>query len=179
MPRELKKRGEGLRLARLLMVLSSLAPLFLLMGIRGNSLLLSGLAIRYIWKNVNEYRVQLKYRSDHGIRRREGDRRRYGVRRGAGGRRCEIGAAVDGSSDAGKFGISWRRSWCVRARRNMAVPSIWLSVPVGLRTPQFAIFTMQRTYPLTMPVYPIPATEDFAGAFPAGTDHPGDHDREE
>ena len=34
----LKQRGEGLRLARLLMVLSSLGPLFVLMAIRGNSL---------------------------------------------------------------------------------------------------------------------------------------------
>ena len=38
MPRVRKERGEGLRLARLLMVLSSLAPLFVLMAIRGNSL---------------------------------------------------------------------------------------------------------------------------------------------
>ncbi len=34
-----QERGEGLRLARLLIVLSSLAPLFVLMAIRGNSLL--------------------------------------------------------------------------------------------------------------------------------------------
>ena len=33
-----KVSGEGLRIARLLMVLSSLAPLFVLMAIRGNSL---------------------------------------------------------------------------------------------------------------------------------------------
>ena len=38
MPRDRKEQGEGLRLARLLMVLSSLAPLFLLMSIQGNKL---------------------------------------------------------------------------------------------------------------------------------------------
>ena len=38
MSRIRKVSGEGLRLARLLMVLSSLAPLFVLMAIRGNSL---------------------------------------------------------------------------------------------------------------------------------------------
>ena len=38
MPRVRKERGERLRLARLLMVLSSLAPLFVLMAIRGNCL---------------------------------------------------------------------------------------------------------------------------------------------
>ena len=34
-----KKHREGLRIARLLMVLSSFAPLFVLMGIRGNSVI--------------------------------------------------------------------------------------------------------------------------------------------
>ncbi len=38
MPKLQKKNSEGLRFARLLMVLSSFAPLFLLMAIRGNSL---------------------------------------------------------------------------------------------------------------------------------------------
>ena len=38
MPRVWKEHGERLRFARLLMVLSSLAPLFVLMAIRGNSL---------------------------------------------------------------------------------------------------------------------------------------------
>lgn len=38
MPRVGKVHGEGLGFARLLMVLSSLAPLFVLMAIRGNSL---------------------------------------------------------------------------------------------------------------------------------------------
>lgn len=38
MPRVRHQSGEGLRLARLLMVLSSLCPLFVLMAIRGNSL---------------------------------------------------------------------------------------------------------------------------------------------
>ena len=38
MPQVPKERGEGLRLARLLMVLSSLAPLFVLLAIRGTSL---------------------------------------------------------------------------------------------------------------------------------------------
>ena len=38
MPQVQKEHGEGLRFARLLMVLSSLAPLFVLMAIRGNCL---------------------------------------------------------------------------------------------------------------------------------------------
>ena len=38
MPQVRKERGERLRFARLLMVLSSLAPLFVLMAIRGNCL---------------------------------------------------------------------------------------------------------------------------------------------
>ena len=38
MSRVRKQQGEGLKLARLLMVLSSLAPLFVLMALRGNSL---------------------------------------------------------------------------------------------------------------------------------------------
>ena len=42
MSRVRKEIGEGLSLARLLMVLSSLAPLFVLMAIRGNSLIPEG-----------------------------------------------------------------------------------------------------------------------------------------
>jgi len=35
-----KTRGEGLKIARLLMVLSSISPLFVLWAIRGNSILI-------------------------------------------------------------------------------------------------------------------------------------------
>lgn len=69
MPRVRKERGERLRFARLLMVLSSLAPLFVLMAIRGNCLFpeeyfvavclaLAILPSMFLWWRVRNARTQ-------------------------------------------------------------------------------------------------------------------------
>lgn len=69
MPQKQKNYGEGLKIARLLIVLSSLAPLFLLMAIRGNSLFPElyfviaclGLAILpsiFLWLRIRSARKQ-------------------------------------------------------------------------------------------------------------------------
>ena len=74
MSRMRKERGEGLRLARLFMVLSSLAPLFVLMAIRGNCLfpelyfttaciLLAVLPSIFLWLRIRSARKQNDTRS--------------------------------------------------------------------------------------------------------------------
>ena len=74
MPDAYRQNGEGLRLARLLMVLSSLAPLFVLMAIRGNCifpelyfttacLALAILPSLFLWWRVRTARRQMDTRS--------------------------------------------------------------------------------------------------------------------
>lgn len=74
MPRVRKERGERLRFARLLMVLSSLAPLFVLMAIRGNCLFrevyfvaaclaLATLPSMFLWWRVHDAQRQNDTRS--------------------------------------------------------------------------------------------------------------------